>query len=57
MRPARRVGPDGQQIAEVVIEITQSRRGYRSPDSSRRRRRSAGKQPPADFKFRGGCTL
>ena len=58
VRPARRVGPDGQQVAELVIEITQSRLGYRSPDDQQKAEALApGKQPPADFKFRGGCTL
>ena len=58
MRPARRVGPDGQQIAELVVEITQSRMGYRSPEIQQKADAlPAGEQPPADFKFRGGCTL
>jgi hypothetical protein len=58
VRPARRVGPDGQQVAELVIEITQSRMGYRNPDDQQKAEAlPPGKQPPADFKFRGGCTL
>jgi hypothetical protein len=43
VRPARRVGPDGQVLTELVIEITQ-----------RRRERDARDRP---FWFRGGCTL
>lgn len=41
VRPARRVGPDGQIQSDVVIEMTQSW----SPDATFR------------TKFRGGCTL
>ena len=41
VRPARRVGPDGQLLSDVVIEITQT---FRPTDAS---------QPL----FRGGCTL
>ena len=36
VRPARRVGPDGQQIAELVVEITQSRMGYQTLDEQER---------------------
>jgi hypothetical protein len=58
VRPARRAGPDGQQIAELVIEITQARRGYRTAEiQEKAESRSSGELPPADFKFRGGCTL
>ena len=58
VRPARRVGPDGQQIAELVVEITQSRMGYHSPEEQQRADAlPAGEQPEARFKFRGGCTL
>ncbi|HZD04978.1 MAG TPA: hypothetical protein VE173_08665, partial [Longimicrobiales bacterium] len=43
VRPARRIGPDGQFLTELVVEITQARRepGLRS----------------GTFRFRGGCTL
>ncbi|MCY2954581.1 MAG: hypothetical protein NTU53_21845 [Planctomycetota bacterium] len=56
VRPARRVGPDGQQTTDLVIEITQSRRGYFDPQ--RQKDADAGKiKDPGDFNFRGGCTL
>ena len=42
MRPVRRVGPDGQQLLDLVVEITQS---WRPPGRDR------------DSRFRGGCTL
>ena len=51
LRPARRVGPDGEQLADMVIEITQQRGEYIDP--------AAAGRPDArpDFKFRGGATL
>jgi hypothetical protein len=51
VRPARRIGPDGQAVTEIVIEITQKRPGYFSDNSA--------EQDPQnpDFYFRGGCTL
>jgi hypothetical protein len=63
LRPARRVGPDGQRLDDLVIEITQSRPGYLDEDIQKKMdaqwkdkgRLSA--TPPADFRFRGGCTL
>jgi hypothetical protein len=59
VRPAWRAGPDGSVHAELVIEISQSRRGYNDPDQQRKVDRNLrGKQPPPqDFLFRGGCTL
>lgn len=41
VRPARRVGPDGQMLSDVVVEITQT---FRPTD-------------PLQPLFRGGCTL
>ena len=41
MRPVRRIGPDGQQRLDVVIELTQKWEVPESPGSP----------------FRGGCTL
>ncbi len=48
VRPARRVGPDGQSRADLVVEIVQDRDeacSNSTPDDKR------------SFKFRGGCTL
>jgi len=59
LRPARRIGPDGQHLVELVVEITQRQPVFfvngepvpeRSWDPSDRRE-------DADFWFRGGCTL
>ena len=57
IRPARRVGPDGQTVTELVIEMTQRRRGYYNAE--RQRKVESGELAPMepDFIFRGGCTL
>jgi len=57
VRPARRVGPDGDSRVDLVIEITQKRRGY--IDTDLQAMVDAGKiePPPEDFWFRGGATV
>jgi hypothetical protein len=57
IRPARRIGPDGQTVTELVIEMTQRRRGYF--DAEKQRKVESGELAPMepDFIFRGGCTL
>lgn len=59
LRPARRVGPDGQTLTDLVIELTQWKAGYLDPDLQERVEsdRGTASPPPADFAFRGGCTL
>jgi hypothetical protein len=58
VRPARRLGPDGQTLTDLVIEITQKRHGYVNPawqdkvDSG-----ETTPPPPHDFWLRGGCTV
>jgi hypothetical protein len=47
VRPARRLGPDGSFVTDLVVEITQRRKELRDPI-----RGDAG-----HFQFRGGCTL
>jgi hypothetical protein len=56
VRPAHRVGPDGQTLTDLVVEITQWRRGYYDPQVQKRADRGE-VDPPWDFVFRGGCTL
>ncbi|MDD1717839.1 MAG: hypothetical protein LUO88_02070, partial [Methanoregulaceae archaeon] len=58
VRLAHRIGPDNLSVPDLVIEMTQRRRGYINPaiqeevDSGKRT------QPPdPDFMMRGGCTL
>jgi hypothetical protein len=56
VRPARRIGPDGQTVTDLVVEIIQSRYGYfDSVDQDQADR--FGKEKEADFILRGGCTL
>ena len=58
VRPARRVGPDGQLTQNLIVELTQKRFGFREP--ARQEQADHGELPAglvADFSFRGGCTL
>jgi hypothetical protein len=59
-RPCRRIGPDGQQKTDVVVEIVQRRKAYFN--QNQQQDIDAGnvtwdKAPLQDFYFRGGCTL
>jgi hypothetical protein len=57
VRPARRIGPDEQTVTDLVVEITQRRRGYFNPEIQARVDRGEITPPEPDFIFRGGCTL
>jgi hypothetical protein len=58
VRPARRLGPDGQTLTDLVIEITQKRRGYFDPETQEAVDTKADDSPPTeDFWIRGGCTV
>lgn len=63
IRPALRVGPDGDLLAEVVISITQSRKVPLDPGASPSPAWYASESDDDDgvevpgFTFRGGCTL
>ena len=57
LRPARRIGPDGQTVEEFVVEITQRRRGYFNVETQRKVDAGEIDPPKPDFIFRGGCTL
>jgi len=57
VRPARRIGPDGQTVTELVVEMTQRRRGYMDPQIQDAVDRGQMRPPKPDFIFRGGCTL
>lgn len=61
VRPARRIGPDGQQQLDIIIELMQSRTGYFDPEEQEEADRSGNDFEPSDeqerFTFRGGCTL
>ena len=53
IRPIRRVGPDGQVLTDLLIEITQKRPGYFDKAFGPIHDRTS--EP--DFWFRGGCTI
>jgi hypothetical protein len=59
VRSTRRIGPDGERINDLVIEITQKRKGYLDPEFQK----AADGDPEKakafkpEFTFRGGCTL
>jgi hypothetical protein len=56
IRPARRTTADGQPMTELVVEITQRRKGFLDPERQAKADRDGGQGQP-DFWFRGGCTL
>jgi hypothetical protein len=56
VRPARRQGADGRPVTDLVVQITQKRRGYQDPDVQRRADGGQDVGEP-DFTLRGGCTL
>ena len=63
VRTTRRAGPDGQDIRQLVIEVTQRRQGYFDPavqaaqDAPPPAGAPAGDPQWGDFVFRGGATL
>ena len=58
LRPCRRIGPDGEQRADVVVEVVQRRLGYFDPGDQAKADAGTLKAATApDFSFRGGCTL
>jgi hypothetical protein len=60
VRTCRRAGPDGQDLRQLVIEITQRRRGFLSEQDQQRQDSQDLPGPDDqtnDFQFRGGATL
>jgi len=57
LRPGGRLGPDGESITDVVIEITQRRRGYLRESDQTKADHGDTVNVPHDFWFRGGCTI
>jgi hypothetical protein len=63
VRITRRVGPDGQDLPQLVVEITQRRRGFLDPavqteqDSGTAQGGAAFQPKPPDFWYRGGARL
>lgn len=56
-RPCRRIGPDGQERTDMVVEVVQRRKAFFDP--AVQAEVDAGRLPDArpDFYLRGGCTL
>ncbi len=57
VRTTRRAGPDGQDLRQLVIEVTQRRRGYFDKDDQATADRRSGRVGKHDFVFRGGATM
>ncbi|MCP3467995.1 hypothetical protein [Bradyrhizobium sp. CCGUVB23] len=58
VRTTRRAGPDGQDLRQLVLEVTQRRRGYFDLDEQEKADATKGTPAKAhDFIFRGGATL
>jgi hypothetical protein len=57
VRTTRRAGPDGQDIRQLIIEVTQRRRGFFDPDVQSDQDKGKGPVRYYDFIFRGGATL
>ncbi len=57
VRPAYRIGPDGQTVIELVIEMTQRRRGYFDLETQKKVDDGEIEPPEPDFVLRGGSAL
>lgn len=57
VRPARRIGLGSQPRTDLVVEITQRRRGYFNPKVQEEQDRRQADWATPDFIFRGGVTL
>ena len=57
VRPAKRVRSNGQTITDLVIELTQRRRGYFNVKVQNEADSGKPEPPEPDFIYRGGCTL
>lgn len=56
IRPARRIGPDGNTVTDIIVEVIQTRYGYF--DTKDQAAADEGNSTKAaDFLLRGGCTL
>ena len=57
VRTTRRAGPDGQDVRQLVIEVTQRRRGFFDLGEQALEETYRKVPAPPDFTFRGGATL
>jgi len=58
-RIARRAGPDGQELSQLIIQVVQKRRAYFSETKQREVDENGAEHPDdePDFWFRGGATV
>jgi hypothetical protein len=56
IRPARRIGPDGNTVTDLVVEVIQTRYGYFDVKDQHAADKGNRTKAP-DFLLRGGCTL
>jgi hypothetical protein len=57
VRPLRRIGPDGNTLTDLIIEMTQRRRGYYDSETQEKADKGKLKENRPYFIFRGGCTM
>jgi hypothetical protein len=61
VRRAMRRGPRGETLSDLVVEITQRRRGYFDPDVQAAKDKASpnsfAPDEKGDFRYRAGCTL
>jgi hypothetical protein len=57
IRPVRRVGPDGDLLTDLLVEITQQRPGFFQKDKAFGSLSTADWDGEQDFWFRGGVTI
>ncbi|SDN26840.1 hypothetical protein [Pseudomonas jinjuensis] len=58
VRSSRRSGPDGQDLRQLIVEVTQKRDGYFDAEIQRQRDGDPlERSEDGDFAFRGGATL
>lgn len=57
VRPALRVGLGGRTLTDLVVELTQRRRGYLDPNLQQEVDAGRREPPGPDFLLRGGATL
>jgi hypothetical protein len=59
VRTTRRIGPDGEDLPQLVVEIVQDRRGFSDKEAQAYADANghAEDKSGANFTFRGGCTL
>jgi hypothetical protein len=57
VRMTRRAGPDGQDLPQLIIEVTQRRRGFFDPEVQKAQDSDTQQASAPDFWFRGGAVI